>query len=295
MHDRYLLPSGEEKMRITVLVENTRLENRQDLSAEHGLSLHVYRDDKQILFDTGATEAFSENAEKLGVNIQQVDMVVISHHHYDHGGGLAHFLEANQRAKIYLRQCDEREYYFRALGIINKYVGLDRSLFQRYADRFDFVDGFTEISPAVFILTEIGKPYPLPKGNRHLFAQQGSTRELDSFEHELIMVIQEKEGLVVFTGCSHSGILNMVDTVVKRFPGVRIKAVLGGFHLIGLPILNTMAGSKREVEGIGKEMLKYPIDKLYTGHCTGMKAYRVLKGVLGEKLEHFPTGGSIEV
>jgi len=146
-------------MRITVLVENTRLESRKDLSAEHGLSLHVYRDDKQILFDTGATDAFSKNAEKLGVDIQQVDMVVISHHHYDHGGGLAHFLEANQKAKIYLRQCEEREYYFRALGIISKYVGLDKSLFQRYADRFDFVDEFTEISPGVFILTQIEKPY----------------------------------------------------------------------------------------------------------------------------------------
>ncbi len=282
-------------MRITVLVENTRLENRKDLIAEHGLSLHIYRDDKQILFDTGATEAFSTNAEKLGVHIQQVDMVIISHHHFDHGGGLAHFFEANQKAKVYLRQCEKKEYYFRVWGIINKYIGLDKGLFKRYANRFDFVNEFTEISPGIFILTRIGKPYPLPKGNRHLFAQRSSTRELDRFEHELIMVIQEEEGLVVFTGCSHSGLLNMIDTVAKRFPGVRIKAVFGGFHLIGLPILNTMAGSKREVEGIAKEILKYPIDKLYTGHCTGMKAYQVLKGILGEKLEHFPTGSSVEV
>lgn len=240
-------------MRITALVENTRLESRKDLSVEHGLSLHVYRDDKQILFDTGATEAFSDNAEKLGVNIQEVDIVVISHHHYDHGGGLAHFLEANQKAKVYLRKCEERRYYFRVLGIINKFVGLDRSLVQKYADRFDFIDEFTEISPEVFILTEIGKPYPSPKGNRHLFAKKGNTLELDNFDHELIMVIREGQGLVVFTGCSHSGILNMINTVVKRFPGIPIKAVFGGFHLIGLPILNTMAGSKREVESIGKE------------------------------------------
>jgi len=222
-------------------------------------------------------------------------MAVISHHHFDHGGGLTQLLETNQKAKIYLRQCEEREYYFRALGLINKFVGLDWSLLKKHADRFDFVNEFTEISPSVFILTEIGKPYPLPKGNLHLFAQKGSTHELDSFEHELIMVIREKEGLVVFTGCSHNGILNMIDSVAKQFPNVRIKAVFGGFHLIGLPILNTMAGSKREVEDIGKEVQKYPIDKLYTGHCTGMKAYRVLKGVLGDKLEHFPAGSSIEI
>ena len=282
-------------MKITALVENTRLESRKDLSVEHGLSLHVNCDNKQILFDTGTKKVFSDNAEKLGVNIREVDTVVISHHHFDHGGGLAHFLGVNQKTKVYLRKCEEREYYFRALGIINKFVGLDRSLFRRYADRFTFVNEFTEISPEVFILTRISKPYPMPKGNRHLFTKKGNTWELDSFEHELIMVIREEQGLVVFTGCSHSGILNMIDTVTKQFPGVPIKAVFGGFHLIDLPILNTMAGSKREVEGIGKEILKYPIDKLYTGHCTGMKAYRVLKGVMGEKLENFPTGSSIEV
>jgi 7,8-dihydropterin-6-yl-methyl-4-(beta-D-ribofuranosyl)aminobenzene 5'-phosphate synthase len=286
---------GRRKMRITALVENTRPDSRRNLRAEHGLSLHVHREDIQILFDTGATEAFSDNAEKLGVNIQEVDMVVISHHHYDHGGGLAHFLDANQQAKVFLRQCEEREFYFRAFGIINKSVGLDWELLQRYADRLECVDEFTEIAPEVFILTKIEKPYPLPKGNRYLFAKTGNGSEPDTFEHELIMVIREQQGLVVFTGCSHSGILNMIETVAKRFPGVRIKAVLGGFHLVGLPILNTMAGRKSELEDMGRQILEYPIDKLYTGHCTGMKAYRILKGVLGERLEYLPTGMSVEV
>jgi 7,8-dihydropterin-6-yl-methyl-4-(beta-D-ribofuranosyl)aminobenzene 5'-phosphate synthase len=118
---------------------------------------------------------------------------------------------------------------------------------------------------------------------------------LDRFEHELVTVVRDKEGLVVFTGCSHRGILNMVDAVSSQFQGVPIKALFGGFHLTGLPKLNTMAGSKREVEGIGQEMLKYPIDKVYTGHCTGPKAYRVLKGVMGDKLEYLPTGGDVEV
>ena len=282
-------------MEITALIENTRSEDRKDLMAEHGLSLHIDHEDKQILFDTGATEAFSDNAEKLGVDIKQVDITVISHHHFDHGGGLNHLLKSNKKTKIYLRQCEEKEYYFKALGFINKFVGLDWSLLKKYVDRIHFVNELTEISPSVFILTEIKKPFPQPKGNRHLFARKDNSYELDSFEHELIMVIREKDGLVAFTGCSHNGILNMIDTVAKQFPNVRIKAVFGGFHLIGLPMLNTMAGSKREVENIGKEILKYPIVKLYTGHCTGMKAYQVLKGVLGDKLEHFPTGGRIEV
>ena len=107
------------------------------------------------------------------------------------------------------------------------------------------------------------------------------------------MAVKEQTGLVVFTGCTHSGILNMIDTVVRQFPGVPIKAVLGGFHLVGIPVLNTMAGSRREVADIGREMLKYPIDSVYTGHCTGARAYRILKRVMVEKLQYLPTGSAV--
>ena len=281
-------------MRITALVENSRLEGREDLTAEHGLSLHIRCGDQQILFDTGASDAFGRNARQLGVDIEQVDLAVVSHHHFDHGGGLAHFLEANQTAPVYLRQCEDREFYFQALFFC-RYVGLDRSVLERHADRFRFVAETTEIAPGVTILTQITKPHPLPKGNRRLFVQKGRTRQRDPFEHELIMVVREEEGLVVFTGCSHSGILNMIDTVTGQFPGTRIKAVLGGFHLIGVPLLNTMAGSKKEVAAMAREVLRYPVDRLYTGHCTGKKAYRVLKEVLGEKLEVLGTGSSVSI
>ena len=280
-------------MKVVALIENTKLEGREDLVDEHGLSLYIECDDKHILFDTGATEAFNQNAVTLGIDLQEVDALVISHHHFDHGGGLARFLEVNHKAKVYLRKSEEEDFYFRVPGILSRYVGLDQELLEKQADRFEFVDSFTEILPGVYILTEIPRHYALPKGNRRLFVKRGKTFSLDSFEHELIMVEKEKEELVVFTGCAHSGILNMVAAVTTQFPDVPIKGVFGGFHLIDLPKLNTMAGSKGEVKGIGQELLKYPIERVYTGHCTGKKAYRVLKGVMAEKLEYFPTGSQV--
>ena len=85
------------------------------------------------------------------------------------------------------------------------------------------------------------------------------------------MVIKERDGLVIFTSCAHSGVLNMVDTAMDLFPGEKIKAVVGGFHLVGLPLFNSIGGTKQGIKDLGLALSQYPIDKLYTGHYTGQK------------------------
>jgi len=282
-------------MKVTALIENTKLGDRQDLVAEHGLSLYIECNNKKILFDTGASEAFEQNARKLGVVLQDVDILVVSHHHFDHGGGLARFLQINHKAKVYLRKSDEEDFYFLVPGLVSRYIGLDQELLQNHAGRFELIDSFTEILPGVHILTGIPRQYAQPKGNRRLFVKNDDSFSHDAFQHELVMVVREESEMVVFTGCSHHGVLNMIAAATQQFPDTPIKAVFGGFHLIGLPKLNTMAGSKKEVRNIGAELLKYPIKQVYTGHCTGKKAYRVLKGVMAEKLDYFPTGSEVVV
>ncbi len=280
-------------MRVTTLVEDSPAPARAGLVAEHGLSLLIEHDGESILFDTGASGVFVDNATRLGIDLEQVTAVVLSHRHYDHGGGLERFLTVNSRAKVYLRAWRPGELWFRALGVLRRRVGLDEALFERHRERFHPVSNAAEIRPGVHLLTDLRDTFPRPRGNRYLWVKRGGTLQPDPFDHELLMVIEGPDGLVVLTGCSHNGILNLVDTAVRRLPGVPIAAVLGGFHLVGLP--GCMAASRREVEILGRQVMQLPVRMVYAGHCTGQKAYRILKAVIGERLGTLATGSTVDV
>jgi len=280
-------------MKLTALVDNSRLADRQDLGVERGLSLHMETMGKSILFDTGSSELFCDNATLLDVRLEDVDAAVISHRHHDHCNGTVHFMDCNCKAPIYFKQCEDNQYHFKAFGL-KRDIGIDKTLLGQVSDRLVLVNGTTEICPNIFIVTDISKRFTQPKGNKYLFAYSENGYKPDSFDHELMLVVKESDGLIVFTGCAHSGVLNMVETATELFPNMRIKAVVGGFHLVGLPLFNSIGGTEMEIKLLAQTLLEYPIDKLYTGHCTGMKAYGLLKQVLGDRLEHLPTGRSVE-
>ncbi len=281
-------------MQITALIENDCLEGRDDLTAEFGLSLHVKTGGKQILFDTGTTGVFADNARALGIDLAKVDAAVVSHHHFDHGGGLGRFLEDNHQARVYLRETEQARRFFKALVVIKRPIGLDLDLLDQNQDRFEFVADETEITPGVFLITRIGRSHELPKGNRRLFVERDGSLVPDPFDHELLMVVHEDDGMVVFTGCSHSGVLNLIEAAADRFPETPIKAVIGGFHLIDSPIFNTMAGSRAEVQEIGRKILSFSPGRVFSAHCTGAKGFQALKGVMGDTLKPFRTGTVIE-
>jgi 7,8-dihydropterin-6-yl-methyl-4-(beta-D-ribofuranosyl)aminobenzene 5'-phosphate synthase len=282
-------------MRVTTLVENDRPETRTDLTEAFGLSLYVETGDARVLFDTGPSPVLVENAEVLGVELAMVQSVVLSHQHYDHGGGLEAFFEVNDSATVFLRDCPVHERTAKVLGVIKRSVGIDAELVERHRDRFQFVSGRREIAPGFHLLTEIGNEHDRPRGNRILYTESDGGLIHDPFDHELVMAVEEHDGLVVFTGCSHSGILNMVDAAIAAFPGVPVKAVFGGFHLIGLPFYDSMSASRPEVRAIGDQLRLRVQGTVYSGHCTGNKAFSVLAEVMGDRLDRFRTGTVVEI
>lgn len=112
-------------MKITCLVDDCA---REGVGAEHGLSLWVEACGKKLLFDSGASGLFLENAARLGIDVADADFAVLSHAHYDHGGGLAAFLEANSRAKVYVRAGAFAPRYARRRNGRTEYIGIDAAL-----------------------------------------------------------------------------------------------------------------------------------------------------------------------
>ncbi len=298
-------------MEIVTLIENTSRDSC--LFAGHGLSLYIEARGHCLLFDMGPSEAFLHNAAYLKVDITQVDTAVVSHAHYDHGGGLAPFLAANCTAPVYMKAGADGDYYANIgaklppwlLGAIHplvrsslrfsRYIGLDKTVIQRFASRINFVAEHTFVDENISIVTELNSGLPRPEGNRFLLEKSGKKLVPDPFAHELILVVQEPDGLVVFTGCGHNGVLNMLASVRRIFTDQPIKAVVGGFHLFRQPGRPGIAGKRADIEGIGKALLRSGVHVVYTGHCTGDKAYGILKGVMGEKLGRLYTGSRITI
>ena len=269
-------------MRITTLVEN---HPGGGLQGEHGLSFYIENAGHVALSDVGKTGLFVENARKLGVDLAKGEALVITHHHFDHGGGLPEFFVVNDNATVYLRRAPEMELIVEDPEL-PFYVGLDKAVLAEFTDRIRYIDGPLTPVPGLHLLTDIPKVYPKPSGDTRLMMQRGGEVLPDTFEHELVTVLEGERELVVLTGCAHNGVLNMIEAARQALPGKPIRAVIGGFHL--------NAETQPTVFGVGKALLEMGIPEVYTGHCTGEMQTDILAEVLGGRLHRLHTGMVME-
>lgn len=251
-------------MKIVTLVENTS--GREDLACEHGLSLYLETENHKILFDAGQSGAFADNAETLGVDLKAVDLAILSHGHYDHGGGLRRFLEINDHAPVYLN-CHAFEPHFNAKG---KDIGLDPELQKN--NRLIYTDGEFSIAKGIRLHT-LDLP---PMDTSGLTVMENGRKVPEDFRHEQYLLVEEAGKRILFSGCSHKGILN----IMKHF---RPDILVGGFHFMKIQ-------DETILKQAAEELLGYPA-VYYTGHCTGETQYAYLKPFLGERL-HYLSGGT---
>lgn len=279
-------------MKVTSLIDDEC--QNSGFEGEHGLSLLMEWNDKTILFDIGATGRFADNAEKLGIDMGDVDVLVISHGHYDHAGGLERFFQENSRAQVYMAEGADLNHYSKDPGSPYRYIGIDKNVLSKYEDRITFLKGKTEIMDNVYILKEFKNEYPVPKGNKYLYMEKGGTVLNDTFDHEIVMVLKDGQSLVVLSGCSHRGILNVMETVFDEFKNIPVKSIFGGFHLIGRPSLG-MVEDEENILFTAEKLSQYKIERIYTCHCTGKRAFTLLEDVLGGGIDYISTGDRVEV
>lgn len=252
-------------MKIVTLMENTAC--REDVCFEHGLSLYLETENYSILFDAGQSAAFADNAQTLRVDLKQVDFAVLSHGHYDHSGGLGKFLEINEAAPVYVSRW-AFEPHWESDG---RYVGVDPSLEEN--PRIRYVAEKTELAEGITLL----RMDTAPMDTAGLLVEENGVRVPDDFRHEQYLLIEEQGKRILISGCSHKGILNIMDAF-------RPDILIGGFHFMKIT-------EEEKLAEAAKKLLTFDT-VYYTGHCTGQKQYDYLKTVMGDKL-HYVSAGTV--
>lgn len=265
-------------MRAVVVVDNIE---GNGIKGEWGLCIHIEYNGKKLLLDTGASGLFAENAKKLGLSLADVDYAVLSHAHYDHSDGMGGFFRINKEAQFYLRESCKENCYARK-WIFNRYIGIGKGILAKNKERIKYVSKECSIMDGVSLIPHKTKGLSRIGEMEKMYRKEEGKWIPDDFSHEQSLVFDTPKGIVIFNSCSHGGADNIIREVMQSFPGKKALALVGGFHLFNKPEIY--------VRELAEEIKRTGIEKIYTGHCTGEKAFGILKEELGEKAVQLKTG-----
>jgi 7,8-dihydropterin-6-yl-methyl-4-(beta-D-ribofuranosyl)aminobenzene 5'-phosphate synthase len=267
---------GPKNLFINILVDNKAASG---LMSEHGVSVWIEAFGKRILFDTGQGKALLANAAALGIDLSMPDALVLSHGHYDHTGGITQVLKRNPAIKVY---CHSN-------GVISRYSIHDatapKNISMPDVQKSTILNLPTEqifwTAHPLRMYPTIGLSGPIPQSNSienvgcSFFLDPEGMRS-DSIEDEMALWIQSDRGLVIVTGCCHSGLINTVNHVRRISGQEKISAIIGGLHLEN--------ASRQRLEVTCHALEEWDIDTIIPCHCTGDEAVTFMQNKLGGRV-----------
>ena len=275
-------------MKIINLVENELGDS--GCEAAHGLSFYVETENHKFLFDSSPSEVVLTNAQKLGVDLTAVDTVILSHGHYDHSGGILPFASINPRAKIYMQHNAGGEYYaFDGEEQGFRYIGIDKKILS--LPQVQLLKGDTKLDDELQLFTVDNRAFPLPSTNKRLRELCDGQYIQDEFHHEQNLLLTTGGKKILFCGCAHNGILNVMETLERKFgPTSLPDLVIGGFHLMKRTEFSE--ADTAEVTEIASRLRTYKAH-FATCHCTGLPAFSQMKEIMGDQLTYVRSGDEV--
>jgi 7,8-dihydropterin-6-yl-methyl-4-(beta-D-ribofuranosyl)aminobenzene 5'-phosphate synthase len=265
-----------EKIQISILVDNNA---KPDLKKEHGFSVWIEVSDHIILFDTGQSKALIHNSAALGCDLSLAEALILSHGHYDHTGGISYVLKHNPDIKIYCHSHVVHTRYVIRDGTGPKDISIPQmaksAILGLPTEQVCWIAHPEKIHPNIGLSGPIPQSHLLENTSGPFYLDPEGTRP-DTLEDDMALWIQSDRGLVIITGCCHSGLINTVNHVRRVSGQKKISAIIGGFHLAH--------ASHLRLEATCQALQEWNVDTIIPCHCTGDEAVALMQNKLGGKV-----------
>ena len=282
-----IIITGKEAatLKITTLMDNLPSENKA-LVNEHGLSVLIERGSKRFLFDCGQGAHTWANARRLGLNVKRIDAVILSHSHYDHAAGFRDLIESGEGGSMLWTGSHffEPKYAFDGLKYTDLSCGFDEDFLMLGGVSHCECADVAELDTGVWLVGNFPRRHSFETIPERFVRRTEKGMVHDDFGDEICLALDTKDGLVVQVGCSHPGILNMIETVHERL-NRPVYAVFGGTHLV--------EADEARVRETVASLRAMGLKILGLSHCSGEKAESCIHSDESVRSCHMAVGDSI--